>query len=141
MNRKRASRLGTITSNVAIAATVFLFIAAFSSIMVTVTAVIAIMLWFAFTVCLLGIPLLNETWRGLFSKLQNTVEFGGAMVDFMLKLTTPLAVVSISFAVIAPLFLFLRAGENKQKAVPRTIISVILVIVSAICIIFARNVK
>lgn len=143
LNRKRALHAGTILSKVSIAAAVFLLLSAFASLFVMLFAGLAIILWITLTICLFGIPFLifGKSWLGLLDTFKNTVEFGSTMVDFMIKLTAPLAAISISCAVLAPVLLFLAAGENKSAAVPRTVVSAIVVIVSIVCIIFAGGVK
>lgn len=141
LNRKRAKRLGTILSNISIAAAILLFLSAFASVMVSAIAAVALILWFAVTICLLGVPLLDEGWRGLLPTITDTVEFGGSMIAFMLKLVVPFASVSISCAVLAPALLMLGAGENKSDAIPRTVISAIVIVFSVVCLIVARTVK
>lgn len=143
LNRKCALHAGTILSKVSIAAAVFLFLSAFASLFVMLFAGLAIILWITLTICLIGLPFLmfGNSWLGLLHNFMNAVEFGSAMVDFMIKLTAPLAAISISCAVLAPVLLFLAAGENKSAAVPRTVVSAIVVIVSIVCIIFAGGVK
>ncbi len=143
LNRKRALHAGTVLSKVSIAAAVFLLLSAFASVFVMLFAGLAILLWITLTICLLGIPFLifGKSWLGLLYTFKNTVEFGSAMVDFMIRLTAPLAAISISCAVLAPVLLFLAAGENKSAAVPRTVVSAIVVLVSVLCIIFAGGVK
>lgn len=143
LNRKRALHAGTVLSKVSIAAAVFLLLSAFASVFVMLFAGLAIILWITLTICLLGIPFLifGQSWLGLLYTFKNTVEFGSAMVNFLIRLTAPLAAISISCAVLAPVLLFLAAGENKSAAVPRTVVSAIVVLVSVLCIIFAGGVK
>lgn len=143
LNRKRALHAGTVLSKVSIAAAVFLLLSAFASVFVMLFAGLAILLWITLTICLLGIPFLifGQSWLGLLYTFKNTVEFGSAMVNFLIRLTAPLAAISISCAVLAPVLLFLAAGENKSAAVPRTVVSAIVVLVSVLCIIFAGGVK
>lgn len=143
LNRKRALHAGTVLSKVSIAAAVFLLLSAFASVFVMLFAGLAILLWITLTICLLGIPFLifGQSWLGLLYTFKNTVEFGSAMVNFLIRLTAPLAAISISCAVLAPVLLFLAAGENKSAAVPRTVVSTIVVLVSVLCIIFAGGVK
>ena len=143
MNRRRATHAGKVLSKVSIAAVIFLFLSAFASLFVTMIAAMLIVMWFAFTITLVGLPLLmaGDGWLGILRKLTNTVEFGGTITDFMIKLTAPLAAISISCAVVSVVLLFLGAGENKSSAVPRTVVSAIVVIIAIVCIIFARGIK
>lgn len=132
--RKRTEHIGVIAAKLSVAASVCVVIVGVGTLLHQMFAAITIMMWFAVTVCLLGIPALAPKWRAIPGKITDSMDFVNTLFGKAYTAFYPLAIIAIACAAASIILAFFQSGKRPTGRIVLCALSLIVAIVTMIAV-------
>lgn len=128
--RKRVGHIGVIAAKLSVAASVCVVVVGVGTFLHQMFAAILLMIWFAVTVCLLGIPALVPEWRAIPGKITDSMDFVNTLFVKAYNAFYPLAIIAIVCAAVSIILAFFQSGKRPTGRIVLCVLSLIVAIVT-----------
>lgn len=128
--RKRVGHIGVIAAKLSVAASVCVVVVGVGTFLHQMFAAILLMIWFAVTVCLLGIPALVPEWRAIPGKITDSMDFVNTLFGKAYAAFYPLAVIAIACAAVSIILAFFQSGKRPTGRIVLCLISLVVAIIT-----------